>query len=104
MPHISGAKARLGENPAVKVINGDGEDAKAVCEFRAYFTKPKKVGNEWKDEGFWATVSIWDKYAEACGEFYAKGDMVRIDGTLLYDKWDDDDGEQQTAPLSLIHI
>ena len=42
-------------------------------------------------------VNTWDKQAETCGRFLAKGKRVGIDGRLRSRSWDEADGKRRTA-------
>ena len=68
-----------------------------VAEFNVYITKytAPKNGGDWSDEGYFARLSIWDEYAEACAALLSKGDMVRVVGSLSMDKWTGEDGEKR---------
>jgi single-strand DNA-binding protein len=42
-------------------------------------------------------VSTWNKQAELCGQYLARGRQVAIDGKLRSRSWDDADGKRRTA-------
>lgn len=88
--------ARLGSAPELKYV---GDDKKPVCEMRARFVNSKqdKVTGEWKDQGFWAHVNIWDRYAEPAAKMFSSGDMVYIDGNTVMDNWPDKENQGQTV-------
>ena len=42
-------------------------------------------------------VSTWDKQAELCERFLAKGKRVALDGRLRSRSWEESDGKRRTA-------
>jgi single-strand DNA-binding protein len=42
-------------------------------------------------------VSTWNRQAELCGQYLARGRQVAIDGKLRSRSWDDADGKRRTA-------
>jgi single-strand DNA-binding protein len=42
-------------------------------------------------------VSAWNRQAELCGEFLARGRPVAVDGRLRSNSWEDADGKRRTA-------
>ena len=56
------------------------------------------VDRQSKDGGAdFVNVNVWDRQAELCGEYLAKGRRVGIDGRLRSRSWDDGDGKRRTA-------
>ena len=49
-----------------------------------------------KGEADFVWVSAWDKQAEACGRFLAKGRRIALDGRLRSRSWDEE-GKRRTA-------
>ena len=43
------------------------------------------------------SVSAWDRQAEVCGEYLAKGSRVGVDGRLRSRSWEDADGKRRSA-------
>jgi single-strand DNA-binding protein len=80
---------RLGQDPEVRFTDG----GKAVCNLSVAtdrLTKGEKVTD-------WHRVTVWDKQAEACGQYLAKGRMVAIVGTMQYRKYADKSGVERTS-------
>ncbi|HSI98514.1 MAG TPA: single-stranded DNA-binding protein, partial [Gaiellaceae bacterium] len=42
-------------------------------------------------------VATWDRQAEVCGEYLAKGKRVAVDGRLKSRSWEDADGKRRSA-------
>jgi len=42
-------------------------------------------------------VATWNRQAESCAEFLAKGAQVALDGRLRSRSWDDADGKRRSA-------
>ena len=42
-------------------------------------------------------VAAWNKQAELCGRFLAKGKRVAVDGRLRSRSWEDGDGKRRSA-------
>ena len=49
-----------------------------------------------KDEADFVWVTAWDRQAEVCHQFLAKGRRVALDGRLRSRSWDED-GKKRTA-------
>ena len=57
----------------------------------------------WTDKGSgerterteWHNIVVWDKLAEICNNYLAKGRMVYIEGSLQTREWDDQDGNKR---------
>ena len=43
------------------------------------------------------SVSAWDRQAEVCAEYLAKGARVGVEGRLRSRSWDDSEGKRRTA-------
>lgn len=42
-------------------------------------------------------VATWDRQAEVCGQYLAKGKRVAVDGRLKSRSWEDPDGKRRSA-------
>jgi len=68
----------------------------AVASFGlAVNNRYKKDGNV-VDEVSFFDVEAWQKTAELCGEYLAKGRPVLIQGRLKQDRWEDDNGNKRS--------
>lgn len=43
-----------------------------------------------------ADIVVWDKQAEACGQYLTKGAPVMVEGRLQLDQWQTDQGEKRS--------
>jgi len=43
------------------------------------------------------SVSAWDRQAEVCGEYLAKGSRIGVDGRLRSRSWEDAEGKRRSA-------
>lgn len=50
-----------------------------------------------KDEADFVRISTWNKQAELCAQYLAKGRKVGIDGRLRSSSWEDADGKKRNA-------
>jgi single-strand DNA-binding protein len=55
------------------------------------------VNRPGKDEADFVRISTWNKQAELCGQYLAKGKKVGIDGRLRSSSWEDSDGNKRTS-------
>lgn len=78
----------LGADPELRTTAG----GTPVCNFSVATTERRKVGDEWKDHTEWHKIIVWDKQAENCKKFLAKGRQVYIEGRLQTRKWQDKEG------------
>ena len=54
--------------------------------------KPRDGGDE-REEVEWFRVVTWDKLAEVCSQYLAKGRQVYVEGRLQTRSWEDQDGQ-----------
>ena len=67
-----------------------GED-RQVANFLLAVDRPGK------EEADFVRVSTWNKQAEICAQYLAKGRKVAIDGRLRSSSWEDDDGNKRNS-------
>jgi len=86
----------LGRDPEVRYTPG----GKAVCNFSI------AINENWKDkEGQkqerteWVRIVVWDKLAELCGEYLAKGRQALIEGRMQTREWEKDGVKQYTTEV-----
>lgn len=80
---------RLGQNPELKYTpNGN-----AVVNF-SLATSEKWAGKDGQkqERTEWHSVVVWNKLAEVCAEYLAKGRVAYVEGKLQTRKWDDKEG------------
>lgn len=85
---------RLGKDPDVRYSKA----GTAVANFSM------ATSNKWKDksgmpreETWWHRVVAWEKQAEHVGQYLHKGDLVHVEGELVYREWTDKDGVKKIS-------
>lgn len=80
---------RLGKDPEMRYT----KDGKAVA------TLSLATGESWTDKNGekhenteWHKVTCFEKTAEVCKDYLAKGNQVMVEGTIKTNKWQDKDG------------
>ena len=71
-----------------------------VCNFTVACNRYYKQGEELEEEVSYFDVTVWNRLAEVCKEYLAKGRGVRVVGRLKQDRWEDPDGKTR----SKVHI
>lgn len=84
----------LGSDPEMRYT----QDGKAVTSF------PVAVNGLKDQKPLWVRVSVWDKQAEVCNKYLAKGRKVYVEGRIAYDPetgaprlWKRQDGSLATS-------
>jgi single-strand DNA-binding protein len=67
-----------------------GEDLQ-VATFVLAISRPAK------DEADFVRISAWNRQAETCAQYLAKGKKVGVDGRLKSSSWEDADGNKRSA-------
>ena len=81
----------LGSEPEMRFTpNGN-----AVTSFSLATNRTFTIGDEKRDETQWFKVTAWNKLAETCNQFLAKGRQVYVEGRLQTKEWEDKDGEKR---------
>ena len=75
---------RLGRDPETRYT----QSGKAVASFSLACSE--KRGGEESTE--WVNVVAWEKLADICAQYLAKGSLVYISGRMQTRKWQDKDG------------
>ncbi len=85
---------RLGQDPEMKYT----PSGKAVCNFSVATSENWKDRNGQKQERTeWHRIVVWDKLAELCNQYLAKGRQAYIEGRLQTRSWDAQDGTKRYA-------
>lgn len=80
----------LGKDPELRYT----PQGTPVCTFSmATNEKRKDKGGEYRDNVTWFRVTLWNKQAEAAGQYLSKGRPVYIEGRLRVEEWTDKDGK-----------
>ena len=72
----------------------------AVCSFCVACNRFYKQEEELQKEVSYFDVTTWNRLAEVCNEYLAKGRGVRVVGRLKQDRWEDAEGKTR----SKVHI
>ncbi|MDD4635210.1 MAG: single-stranded DNA-binding protein [Dehalococcoidales bacterium] len=83
----------VGSDPEMRFIaNGNPVTSFRVATNR-FYTTPE---GERKQETDWFSVVTWNKLAEQCNQFLAKGRLVYVEGRLHSRSWEAQDGQKRT--------
>lgn len=85
----------LGRDPEVRYL----ESGVAVASFSVASTEKwkDKTSGEKMEATEWLRVSAFDRLAEVCGEYLAKGSLVYVEGQLKTRGYTDKDGNERTV-------
>ena len=67
-----------------------GESGRPVCDLRI------AVDNGPDRDPTYIDVATFDKQAEACARYLAKGRKIGVDGRLVYREWESDNGSKRS--------
>lgn len=81
---------RLGKDPELRRTSGSG---KAVCNFS--LATSEKRGD--REETTWHDIVAWEKTAENCAKFLAKGREVFLEGRIQIREYEAKDGSKRKA-------
>lgn len=82
----------LGADPEIRYL----ESGKPVATFSLATTERYKgQDGQVQESTEWHRISAWDRLAEICGEYLAKGSKVYIEGKLKTRKWKDQQGNER---------
>jgi single-strand DNA-binding protein len=83
----------VGSDPEMRFIaNGNPVTSFRLATNR-FFTTPE---GERKQETDWFSIVTWNKLAEQCNQFLAKGRLVYVEGRLHNRSWEAQDGQKRT--------
>lgn len=66
-------------------------EGKRVATFLLAVDRPGDRGADF------VRISTWDRQAEVCDQYLAKGKFVAVDGRLRSSSWEDAEGKRRTA-------
>jgi len=81
----------LGADPEMRYT----PNGKAVANFRLATSESYVKDGQKTTQTEWHKVVAFDKLAEICGEYLAKGRQVYIEGKIRTRSWDDRDGNKK---------
>lgn len=86
---------RLGRDPELKYT----ASGTAYCRFSIATDDVWNDRNsgERQERTEWHNIVAWEKLAEICGQYLAKGRMVYIEGSIQSRQWDDQEGNKRTS-------
>ncbi len=87
----------LTRDPELKIIERDGKDDLAICNFGIAANKP---GND--DKPFFIDATVFGSQAEACKDYLKKGCLIFAAGELEYRSWEDEETKKKLSKISLI--
>jgi single-strand DNA-binding protein len=82
----------VGTDPEMRFTpNGNPVTSFRVATSRVFMSEGQR-----KQETEWFTVTAWNKLAESCNQYLAKGKRAYIEGRLRTRTWDGQDGQKRT--------
>ena len=86
---------RLGRDPELKYTAG----GTAYCRFSVATDDSwtDRSSGERQERTEWHNVVAWERLAEICGQYLAKGRQVYIEGSISSRQWEDKDGNKRTS-------
>ena len=91
-------EGNIGSKPEFKEFSNGNDEPRRLLRLNVYFDNSIPRDGKYEDRGgFWANVELWHKDAERYAQLYAKGVRVLVQGRMQMDKWEDDEGEENSA-------
>lgn len=95
----------------VTLIGNLGKDAEmkytenglAICNFSLATSETWTKDGKKNEKTEWHKVVAFDKLAEICGQYLAKGKQVYIEGKIQTRSWDDKDGTKKYITEIVAH-
>jgi single-strand DNA-binding protein len=84
---------RLGRDPEVKYT----QDGTPVANFSIAVSEKWTKNGEKHENTTWVNIVVWNKLADLCKQYLAKGREVFIEGKLSVRSWEDKDGNKRTT-------
>jgi single-strand DNA-binding protein len=85
---------RLTKDPELRqTTNGTNVANFTIALNRRY----KSATGEWKDEATYVGIVAWQKLAELCKQYLAKGRAVLVEGKLQNRSWETEDGQKRST-------
>jgi|TARA_B110001454_G_C12713472_1_gene431635 single-strand DNA-binding protein len=81
------AVGNLTKDPESKSTNSGHN----ICEFRIAVNNPRS-----KEDVLFIDVETWDKLADVCTEYLAKGKKIIVEGRLKTNGWTNKEGEKRS--------
>ncbi len=86
---------RLGRDPELKYT----ASGTAYCRFSMATDDSwtDRNSGERQERTEWHNIVAWERLAEICGQYLAKGRMVYIEGSISSRQWEDKEGNKRTS-------
>ena len=85
---------RVGQDPDLKYTSNNTP----VVSFSVATTETWKGKDGQKhEETTWHDIEAWQRLAEICGEYLSKGSLVHIEGSVVKQKWTDNEGNKRVT-------
>lgn len=82
----------VGSNPELRYT----PSGRPVASFTVATNRRYEKNGERVEETTWFSVVVWNKLAESCNQFVAKGQLVFASGRINLNKWVSSDGQQKS--------
>ena len=82
---------RLGNDPELKTMSSGN----AVCNLSIATSEKWTKDGKGHEKTEWHRVVVFNKLAEICGKYLAKGRMAYVEGKLQTRSWENKDGQKQ---------
>lgn len=95
MPNINKViiSGNLVRDPDTRILENGTHLAKmSIANNQRY----RDRNGEWQEKTCYVNIIAWRKTAELVGEFCRKGSPVMVEGELVYNSWEDRDGNQRS--------
>ena len=88
----------LADAPKLTTFEQDGEE-RVVARMRIHINRQRRnADGEYEDRGgFWLSAACWNQKAREAARLLRKGSLVRVEGELEQQAWQDDEGNERTA-------
>lgn len=90
----------LGRDPEVRYL----PSGSAVCEFNVATTRRKGAGENAQNVTDWHNITVFGKTAENCGQYLKKGSRVMVEGPIVTESWEGNDGKKHYKTKILANI
>jgi len=97
---------RLGRSPEIRQSAKGGSPWGLLS---VATSRPRKSGDAWVEDTDWHHVKVFGKEADYCERVLQTGALIAVEGTLVYEKWKDAEGNKRNATrvladrISLLH-
>lgn len=82
---------RLGQDPEVKAT----KNGTSVCNFSLATSESWMKDGQKTEKTEWHRIVMFNKLADVCGQYLAKGSQVYIEGKLQTRNWEDKEGNKR---------